>query len=113
MGKPTPSAALILRDIRTALESRLDGRADKARGIVPKTSLKALGVRASFVRSIARGIEGKTRPSIEYPVALALVDAAVARKVREEILVALEVLEHHHKEFAPGLFAKVGKWSAG
>ena len=25
---------------------------------------------------------------------------------------ALEVLEHHQKEFAPGLFAKVEKWSA-
>src|SRR5450759_437148 len=109
MVKATPSAALILRDIRAALDSRLDGRGDKAKGIVLKSPLKALGVRPSFLRSIAREIEGKTRPSMEYPVALALVDAAVARKVREEILVALEVLEHHQKEFAPGLFAKVEK----
>src|ERR1035438_808916 len=115
MVKATPSAALILKDIRAALDSRLDGkgdRGDKSKGIVPKSPLKALGVRPSLVRSIAREIEGKTRPSMEYPVALALVDAAVARKVREEILVALEVFEHHQKEFAPGLFAKVEKWSA-
>jgi hypothetical protein len=31
--------------------------------------------------------------------------------VREEILVALEVLERHQKDFAPGLFARVEKWS--
>jgi ADP-ribose pyrophosphatase YjhB (NUDIX family) len=112
MVKATPSAALILKDIRTALDSRLDGRGDKAKGIVVKSPLKSLGVRSSLVRSIAREIEGKTRLSVEYPVALALVDAAVVRKVREEILVALEILEHHQKEFAPGLFAKVEKWSA-
>src|SRR5271169_1321928 len=112
MVKATPSAALILREIRASLDSRLDGRGDKAKGIALKSPLKTLGVRPSLLRSIARDIQGKTRPSIEYPTALALVDAAVARKVREEILVALEVLEHRQKEFAPGLFAKVEKWSA-
>jgi hypothetical protein len=115
MVKATPSAALILRDIRAALDSRLDGkgdRGDKTKGLVPKSPLKALGVRPSFLRSIAREIEGKTRPSIDYSAALALVDAAVGRKVREEVLVALEILEHRQREFAPGLFAKVEKWSA-
>ena len=114
MVKATPSAALILRDIRAALDSRLDGkdRGDKTKSLVSKTPLKALGVRASLVRAIAREVEGKTRPSIDYSAALALVDAAVARKVREEILVSLEVLEHRQKEFASGLFAKVEKWSA-
>ncbi|HMA29864.1 MAG TPA: DNA alkylation repair protein [Thermoanaerobaculia bacterium] len=112
MAKATPSAALILKDIRAALDSHVDGRGDKAKGILPKSPLKALGVRPSFVRSIAREIEGKTRPSIDYAAALALVDAAVARKVREEILVALEVLDHHQKEFNSGLFAKVEKWIA-
>ncbi|HEX2798030.1 MAG TPA: hypothetical protein VHQ44_00015, partial [Thermoanaerobaculia bacterium] len=73
MGKATPSAALILREIRAALDSRLDGRGDKAKGIVLKSPLKALGVRPSFLRAIAREIQGKTRPSMEYPVALALV----------------------------------------
>src|ERR1035441_1873300 len=114
MVKATPSAALILKDIRAALDSRLDGkgdRGDKRNGIVPKSALNALGVRPSRARSIGRDLEGKPRPSMEYPVALALVDAAMARKVREEILVALEVFEHHQKEFAPGLFAKGEKWS--
>ena len=112
MVKTTPSAALILRDIRAALDSRLDGRGDKTKGIVLKSPLKALGSRQSTIRSIAREVEGKTRSSMGYSAVLSLVDAAVARKVREEILVALEILEHHQKEFVPGLFAKVEKWSA-
>jgi hypothetical protein len=121
MVKAAPSAALILKDIRAALESRLDGRpersdrgnrGEKSKGAPSKSPLKALGVRSSFVRSIARDIQTKAKPAIDYPVALALVDAAVARRVREEILVALELLERQQKEFKSGLFAKVEKWSA-
>jgi DNA alkylation repair enzyme len=112
MVKAAPSAAAILKDIRAALDSRLDGRGDKPKDLGPKGPLKALGVRPSFVRSIARDIQAKARPTVDYAVALALVDAAVARMVREEILVALEVLERHQREFAPGLFAKVERWSA-
>lgn len=111
MAKTASSASLILKDIRAALESRLDGRVDKPKGLSPKSSLKTLGVRPTLVRSIARDIQTKTRPAIDYPAALALIDAAVDRKVREEILVALELLERHQKEFAPGLFARVEKWS--
>lgn len=118
MVKAAPSAALILKDIRAALDSRLDGRpergerADKSRSSASKSPLKALGVRSSFVRSIARDIQTKARPSIDYAVALALVDAAVARKVREEILVSLELLDRHQKAFTTGLFGKVEKWSS-
>lgn len=115
MVKAAPSAALILKDIRAALDSRLDGRGDrgdKSKGAASKSPLKALGVRSSFVRSIARDIQTKAKPSIDYAVALALVDAAVARKVREEILVVLELLERQQKDFTSGLFAKVEKWSA-
>src|SRR5664279_1266890 len=110
MVKAAPSAALILKDIRAALDSRLDGhgdRGDKSKGAASKSPLKALGVRSSFVRSIARDIQTKAKPSIDYAVALALVDAAVARKVREEILVVLELLERQQKDFTSGLFAKV------
>src|SRR5450759_1277570 len=88
MAKDASSAALILKDIRAALDSRLDGRGDKPKGLSPKSSLKTLGVRPTLVRSIARDIQTKTRPAIDYPAALALIDAAVDRKVREEILVA-------------------------
>jgi len=113
MVKAAPSAAIILKDIRAALDSRLNGRGDKPKELGrPKGPLKALGVRPSLVRSIARDIQAKARPAMDYPVALALVDAAVARRVREEILVSLEVLERHQKAFAPGLFAKVERWSA-
>ena len=121
MVKAAPSAALILKDIRAALDARVDGRSerpdrgergDKSRGTASKSPLKALGVRSSFVRSIARDIQTKVKPAIGYPVALALVDAAIARKVREEILVTLELLERQQKEFKSGLFSKVEKWSA-
>lgn len=112
MVKSASSAALILKDIRVALDSRPDGRGDKLKGANPRSPLKALGVRQSLVRSIARDVLAKARAAMDYSVALALVDVAVSRKVREEILVALEVLERHQKDFAPGLFAKVEKWSA-
>src|ERR1700675_2692511 len=98
MAKSASSAALILRDIRVALDSRPDGRGDKPKGTGPKSPLKALGVRQSLVRSIARDVLAKARAAMDYSVALALVDVAVSRKVREEILVALEVLERHQKD---------------
>ncbi len=128
MVKAAPSAALILKDIRAALDSRLDARsaekgersektekvqkADKSKLGAPKSPLKVLGVRAALIRSIARDIQTKAKPAIGYEVALALVDAAVARKVREEILISLEILERNQKEFDSGLFSRVEKWSA-
>ena len=111
MVKATSSAALILRDIRAALDSRTEGRGDKPNGAGPKSPLKALGVRQALVRSVARDVLAKARTGMDYSVALALVDVAVSRRVREEILVALQVLERHQKEFAPGLFARVERWS--
>src|SRR5664279_3928876 len=90
MVKAAPSAALILKDIRAALDSRLDGhgdRGDKSKGAASKSPLKALGVRSSFVRSIARDIQTKAKPSIDYAVALALVDAALAREPAKRAVV--------------------------
>jgi len=117
MAKPAAAASTILKDVRALLEARADekekdGRNGRAKGsAVVRSPLKALGVKTSFVRSIAREIQTKNKPAMDYAAALALMDAAVARKVREEILVALDVLERYRKDFAPGLFAKVEKWS--
>jgi hypothetical protein len=117
MGKPAANSASILKDVRARLEARADdkdpGRNGKPKGVAaPRSPLKALGVKTSFVRSIAREIQTRNKPAMDYGAALALVDAAVGRKVREEILVALDVLERYRRDFAPGLFGRVEKWSA-
>jgi 3-methyladenine DNA glycosylase AlkD len=120
MAKSAAAAATILKDVRALLEARADeketkaDRNGKARAAAaqPRSPLKALGVKSSFVRSIAREIQTKNKPAMDYEAALALVDAAVGRKVREEILVALDVLDRYRRDFAPGLFSRVEKWSA-
>jgi hypothetical protein len=122
MAKSAAAAASILKDVRALLEARADekeaakeGKANgKSKGgaLQPRSPLKALGVKPSFVRSIAREIQSKNRPAMDYGAAVALMDAAVSRKVREEILVALDVLERHRKDFAAGLFSHVEKWSS-
>ena len=124
MAKSAASAAIILKDVRALLEARADekeardAREGKSNGrskgpsALPRSPLKALGVKSSHVRSIAREIQTKNRPAMDYAAATSLMDAAVARKVREEILVALDVLERYRRDFAPGLFSHVEKWSA-
>jgi 3-methyladenine DNA glycosylase AlkD len=118
MAKPAVAAASILKDVRTLLEARADEKdvAAKANGkrsaaAQTRSPLKSLGVKPSLVRTIAREVQAKNKPAMDYAAALALMDAAAARKVREEILVALDLLERYRKDFAPGLFSHVEKWS--
>jgi len=110
---PSSAAQSILREIRAALEARADEKTRLA-GIAaqPRSPLKTIGVRSSFVKSIARDTFSKARPALDYAVAIALVDAAVARRLREEILVAIEILVRFRREFGGALFAKLDKWSA-
>ncbi len=121
MAKSAAAVASILKDVRALLDARADekeaakeGKDGKAKGgvVQPRSPLKALGVKTSFVRSIAREIQTKNKPAMDYGAALALMDVAVSRKVREEILVALDVLERYRKDYAPGLFSHVEKWSS-
>lgn len=122
MAKSAAAAASILKDVRALLEARADekdsakdGKANgklKGGAAQPRSPLKALGVKSSFVRSIAREIQTRNKPGMDYTAALALTDAAVGRRVREEILVALDVLERYRKDFAPGLFSHVERWSS-
>lgn len=113
MAKTSVSAASCLKEIRTALEARADEKARVAAvSVQPKSPLKTMGVRASHVKSVARDVFGKARTGFDYAAAVALVDAACARKVREEILVALEILERFRRDFEPGLFPHLDKWGA-
>jgi 3-methyladenine DNA glycosylase AlkD len=114
MAKSASSAAQsTLKEIRAALEARADEKARLAAiAAQPKSPVRTLGVRASFIKSISRDVFAKSRSSLDIATAVALVDAAVARKIREEILVAVEILERFRREFDGSLFAKLDKWSA-
>jgi hypothetical protein len=114
MAKSSSSAPQsTLREIRAALEARADEKTRLAAiAEQPKSPLRTLGVRASLIKSIARDVFTKVRPSLYYAAAVGVVDVAVARKVREEILVALEILERFRREFDGALFVKIDKWSA-
>jgi 3-methyladenine DNA glycosylase AlkD len=112
MAKSSVSAApALVKEIRTALEARADEKARLSIAAAqPKSPLKTLGVRASFIKAIAKETLAKARPMTDYATAVALVEAAVVRKVREEILVALEILERFRRDFEPGLFSRLEKW---
>lgn len=110
---PSAAALSILKEIRAALEARADEKTRlTAVAVQPRSPLKTIGVRPSFVKSIARDALTKARPAVDYAAAVALVDSALARRFREEILVAIEVLERFRREFDGALFAKLDKWSS-
>lgn len=110
MAKSTaPPTASLLKEIRSALDA-LD--VDKVRAGAQKGPVKVMGVRPSAVRGVAREVVARYKSALDLEIATALVDAAVARKVREEILVALEVLDRFRKEFSISLFANLDRWSS-
>lgn len=110
MAKTTsPAVASILKDIRTSLEERVDEKSKAAPG--PKGPLRVIGVRASGVKSVAREAALRHKADLDYAVAADLLDAAAARKVREEILVAVDLLERFRKDFEPSLLLRMDKWS--
>ena len=53
----------------------------------------------------------KSRPALDYATAVALVDAAVTRKVREEILACVEILDRFRRDFQPSLLIHLEKWA--
>jgi hypothetical protein len=103
----------MLKELRALLDSRAD---DKTRlSIVstqPKSPLKTLGVRPATVKAVSKEFFTKHRATLDYASAVALVDAAVSRKTREEILVALETLERFRRDYEPSLFSHVDKWTS-
>ena len=110
MAKTTsPAVATILKDLRAALDEKADEKARPAPGV--KSPLKVIGVRASVLKGIARELAVRHKAILEYPLAADLLDAAAGRKVREEILVAIELLERFRKDFEPSLLLRMDKWS--
>lgn len=112
MAKTSANSTALLKEIRVALEARAD---EKTRVAIvsaqPKSPLKTLGVRSSVVKTVAKDVYTKNRSALDYSSALSLVDAAVGRKIREEILVALEILDRFRREFDASVFIHLEKWS--
>jgi hypothetical protein len=110
MVKPSAAnAAALMKDIRTLLDARAE---ERIRAAAPKSSLKSLGVRSSQFKPVLREVLAKAKPAPDLETAVAVVDLAAGRKVREEILVALELLERFRREFTPALFGRLEKWSS-
>ena len=106
----SPAAASILRDIRSALDEKVEEKGRPVPGA--KTPLRIVGVRASGVKAAAREVASRRKAELDYPTAIDVLEAAAARKVREEILVAVELLERFRKDFEPTLLVRMDKWSA-
>jgi hypothetical protein len=104
------AAATLLKEIRAAL----DGLAAKGKAVDPKakSAVRVLGVKATGVRTVARDAATRHKATLSYGVAVELLDAAAARKVREEVLVAVDLLERFRRDFTPALLSHVDKWSA-
>ncbi|MBL8115670.1 MAG: DNA alkylation repair protein [Acidobacteria bacterium] len=104
----SPHVITVLKDIRAALDARLD---DKARAAAAtKGPIKSLGVKTATLRTVAKDILAKHKATLDYAITVQLVDASMARKVREEILVSLELLERFRREYESSLMQHVDKW---
>lgn len=112
MAKPATTATSLLKDLRSALEARADEKTRLATvSANPKSPVKTLGVRAAHVKTIAKDFHTRNRAALDYSGAVSLVDAVATRKVREEILVALDVLDRFRRDFDGALFGRLEKWS--
>jgi hypothetical protein len=106
----SPAVASLLKEIRTALDERVDEKARPAPA--EKSPLKAIGVRANSLKTVAREIAIRHKATLDYPLCADLLDGAAGRKVREEILVAIDLLERFRKDFEPALLLRMDKWSS-
>ena len=113
MAKINSSAvSMILREIRAALEAKADEKFRLSVVALGKSPLKTLGVRPSVIRTVVRDVVAKSRGALDRPTSIALLDAAVARKCREEILVAIEILERFRRDFDASIFPHLERWGA-
>jgi hypothetical protein len=106
----SPAVASLLKEIRTALDERMDEKTRPAPA--EKSPLKAIGVRANSLKTVAREIAIRHKATLDYPLCADLLDGAASRKVREEILVAIDLLERFRKDFEPALLLRMDKWSS-
>jgi hypothetical protein len=107
-----PAAMSILKEIRTALDAAVPAKGRPVIEARTKSSVRVLGVKPTAVRSIARDVATRYKASLDYAGAVALFDAAAARKIQEEILVAIELLDRFRREYTPSLLTHVDKWSS-
>ncbi len=113
MAKLSSSAvSALVKEIRAALEAKVEEKPRPSAVSQGRAPLKVLGVRPTVIRSVAREVVSKCRGGIDYPSSVALLDAAVARRCREEILVAIEILERLRRDFDGSLFGHLEKWGA-
>ncbi len=107
------AAPSILKEIREVLEERVDekARAAASRAAASKGPVKLLGVRPAAIRLVAKEMAAKHRNTLDRETAVALVEGAAARKTREEILVAIELLERFRRELTPAFLTQIDKWS--
>ncbi len=111
----SPVSLSILKEIRAALDGLVAAKARsspapaESRG---KAAVKALGVKSASVRSLARDVAARHKASLDYASALDLLDAAVSRRIREEIQVAIEIMDRFRRDFDPSLLSHVDKWSS-
>jgi hypothetical protein len=109
------SAATTLREIRAALDdlAAAKGRvSDESSGVRSKSQVKVLGVKVTAVRGVAREVALRYKAELDFAGALAIFDAAAARKTREEILVAVEILDRFSRDFNSSLISHVDRWAA-
>ncbi len=114
MPKTSNTAILpLLKDLRTHLEKHVEEKVRPAMtGGQGRNAVRVLGIPADRVAAVADAFSSRHRSALDYPTAVDLVDAAVARRVREEILAAIEVLETFRDGFDAGLLLRIDKWSS-
>ena len=108
MKNSVTTPALIVKEIRSALDG-LEVEKPKGAGSA-RSSVKVLGLKIASVRGVARDMAIRHKAALDLATSIAVVDAAVVRKVREEILVALELLDRFRKELPASLFTNLDKW---
>ncbi len=109
MGKTAaPTVSAILKEIRSLLDERVSEKVPSS--IRSRAALKVLGVPPSAFSPVVLTIQERFRGTLDYETAVGLVDGAMSRKVREEILVAIEILAQYRTDFTPSLVLQMDKW---
>ena len=108
-----PAVLALLKALRTQLEQHEEEKVRPAGAGGPgRGAVRVLGVPAEKVEEVARAFVTRHRGSLGYATAVELLVAAVARKVREEIVAAIAVLGSFRESFDAGLLARIDKWSS-
>lgn len=117
----SPATALV-KEIRTSLDARVErmerveraeekGRPAGSSGS-GRNAIRALGVPTAVVVEVAREFVARHQAGLDYAAAVDLLEVSASRKVREEILAAIEVLETFRDSFEPGLLVRLDKCTA-